>query len=406
MSLRLPQSPPSHGCSITLGGKRRPSESPRPAVDLEACAVRIERRVSPRRIASPPPAKTSSPGKHAPETTGILLVRDTASDWTKRYCRLTGSTLSIFEKYELWIKLDMSYRTIVRVAPASPTSAGQHTFSITQGGHEAALVLCRADTEADLTRWVDALSSYAQKVQHTKKQKFEAPFSQTEFVSLKVASVPPKVLHLVLVRHGHYVNAHNKAARDGDKVLSHIGRQQAELAGQQLRAMNAPSRDDMVILHSDMTRAVETAGIIGDFFADCGLSCTPLLREGWPGNPSRSPTDVNANVLSEVEQRTENERLDCAYRALVSVDGGSDDDDDDDDRHQGCRVVVCHANLIRYFLCRALGISAVGVWGQFEINHCSITRIDVGSNGQCKVLSVNECGHLPPSLHTSSEDHL
>ncbi|KDO30926.1 hypothetical protein SPRG_04829 [Saprolegnia parasitica CBS 223.65] len=404
MSLRLPQSPPSI-CAVPLVGKRRPSESPRPSVDLERSAVRIDRQ---RSGSSPPkPARVTSPGKHAPETTGMLLVKDTTTEWTKRWCQLVGSTLSIYDTPSSsapWHQLDMSYRTVVRVAPTSPTSSAAHyTFSLAQGGSSAAIVLCRADSAADLTMWVDALSPYAQKVQQTaKKQRFEAPFSQTEFVTHKVASVPPKMLHLILIRHGHYVHAHTKHARDSEKVLSHIGRQQAELVGQQLQAMSAPSRDDLLILHSDMRRAMETATIIGDFFPDCALSCTPLLREGWPGNPS--PTDANANVLSPKEQAIEDDRLDAAYRALISTDVL--DEAASLEGPHGCRVVVCHANLIRYFLCRALGISPVGVWGQFEINHCSITRLDIGSNGTCKVLSVNECGHLPTSLRTSSEDHL
>ena len=69
-------------------------------------------------------------------------------------------------------------------------------------------------------------------------------------------------------------------------------------------------------------------------------------------------------------------------------------------------ILVCHANLIRFFLCRALGVNPATTWGHFEVNHCGVTRIDVCANRPIKVVAVNETGHLPQSLITSSEDHL
>ncbi len=148
---------------------------------------------------------------------------------------------------------------------------------------------------------------------------------------------------------------------------------------------------------------------------------TSLLREGWPGPPvppnasGRSIESMSKLSLSANEQSVEDARLAAAFREVFSLihhdhhDHHLESDKDDElleFPEDGFRVVVCHANLIRYFICRALGVSAVNVWGQFEINHAGLTRIDIGANGQFKVLAVNECGHLPPSLHTSSEDHM
>ncbi|OQS00373.1 hypothetical protein THRCLA_05976 [Thraustotheca clavata] len=345
----------------------------------------------------------TSPNKHAAETTGYLLIKVDEKDWTKHYCTLVNATLSIYDNETsktLERTIDMSYRTIE--SPKKPNK--NFNFSLSQGTKDGDIIECRANNEKDMERWIDALSMFAQKLKQTKKQRFAQ--TSAEIVTLKVAPVPPKVLHLVLVRHGHYVNAHTKNAKDTDKVLSHIGIQQAELTGQHLQEISAiaPSRDDMIILHSDMHRAVETATIISEGFSGCALTCTAMLREGWPGTPMPGAD----SMLSEKEQILEDERLENAYRTIFSF---NDDHLDEEFVHakrtnDSCRVVVCHANLIRYFICKALGISPVSVWGLFEINHCSLTRIDIGSNGQCKVLSVNECGHLPSSLHTSSEDHL
>ncbi|RHX97362.1 hypothetical protein DYB28_000498 [Aphanomyces astaci] len=270
--------------------------------------------------------------------------------------------------------------------------------------------------------------------------------SNTYVVTLP--SLPPaKVLHIVLVRHGHYVNAHSKHARDSDQVLSHIGRRQAEWAGRHLHhqlVVASSSRHDLVLLHSDMERAVETAGIIGDFFPDCSRTPSPLLREGWPGAPSSNRPPALQNEFDDAPphdakergeqggrgvsdaaftsspspeaQAIEDRRLDRAFQTTFMVQApmatsstsSTSTTLEDEAATVGptCRVVVCHANVIRYFLCRAMGIVAAGVWGAFEINHCSITRIDVSSTGACKILAVNECGHLPGTLVTSSEDHL
>ena len=62
--------------------------------------------------------------------------------------------------------------------------------------------------------------------------------------------------------------------------------------------------------------------------------------------------------------------------------------------------------LYVFFLCRALGIDPISVWGRFEINHCSITKIDLIQDSGAKIISSNETGHLPENLMTTSEDHL
>ena len=101
---------------------------------------------------------------------------------------------------------------------------------------------------------------------------------------------PPRTKHFVLERHGHYVNAYVSRASDTQQVLSQMGRQQAELTGKHLRAAHnrVPTRHDVSIYHSDMTRAVETAGIIASDFGEVALSPSSLLREGWPGKPYSS----------------------------------------------------------------------------------------------------------------------
>jgi serine/threonine-protein phosphatase PGAM5 len=68
----------------------------------------------------------------------------------------------------------------------------------------------------------------------------------------------------------------------------------------------------------------------------------------------------------------------------------------DDDSHD---VVVCHGNLIRYFVCRVLEVS-VETWANMEANNCGITRCTVESDGRKMLISMNDVGHLPLDMRT------
>ncbi|KAL3674356.1 hypothetical protein V7S43_000312 [Phytophthora oleae] len=225
-----------------------------------------------------------------------------------------------------------------------------------------------------------------------------------------VYSTPPRTKHIILVRHGHYINAHVPQVSDSEQVLSQMGRQQAELAGKCLGMAHnrIPTRHDITIYHSDMTRAVETAAIIATNFGEVSLNPSALLREGWPGTPYSTDSSVGGarsnSAFGGMEERSrmDVERMQKAFNWFFLSSGEAQDEDDE----ESYCVLVCHANLIRFFLCRALGIDAANTWGHFEINHCGVTRIDVCANRPIKVTAVNETGHLPQSLITSSEDHL
>lgn len=224
-----------------------------------------------------------------------------------------------------------------------------------------------------------------------------------------VYSLRPKMTHIILVRHGHYVNAHAKNLSDADQVLSQMGKQQAELTGKYLETLyhRCPARNQQVALfHSDLSRAVETATLISKNFTSASAApvASSLLREGWPGQPfamDQMPAHMLQSSTSDNDSeldRRDLERMEKAYDTFFAENLDEDE----------ClfRVIVCHANLIRYLLCRALRIEPKGVWGHFEINHCGVTRIDMCRNRPLKVQAINETGHLPDSLKTSSEDHL
>lgn len=225
-----------------------------------------------------------------------------------------------------------------------------------------------------------------------------------------ILTPPPRTKHMILVRHGHYINAHVPYVADVKQVLSQMGRQQAELTGTCLRRLQTriPSRYDVTVYHSDLTRAVETAALIAGKFDHGICHSSAMLREGWPGAPfSKCSTDSQraTSQLNEVDEALQKRRQLDLKRMQHAFDQFFTSTTEGDDHESYC-ILVCHANLIRFFLCRALGIEPAHTWGHFEINHCGLTRIDACPNQPTKVLAVNETGHLPQSLITSSEDHL
>lgn len=175
---------------------------------------------------------------------------------------------------------------------------------------------------------------------------------------------------LVLLRHGEY-----DTSDVGTFGLTARGRRQAELAGAAL-AGGAIER----VVSSTMVRARETAEIV------CGKlgatpKATPLLAEGMP-------TRLKSSKVSEAEVRADLVRLSEAYGKYFRPLPRARTD-----------LLVCHANVIRYFVTRALGIR-VAAWTRLVANHCSITRILVLPSGATRLVSYNETGHLTPDTLT------
>jgi serine/threonine-protein phosphatase PGAM5 len=64
-----------------------------------------------------------------------------------------------------------------------------------------------------------------------------------------------------------------------------------------------------------------------------------------------------------------------------------------------CDVLVCHGNLIRYLVCRALALGKYA-WCSLGSAHCGITVIRIMANGEVVLDSYNDSGHLPAKLRT------
>uniref|UniRef100_A0A9L0TKS4 Serine/threonine-protein phosphatase PGAM5, mitochondrial n=1 Tax=Equus caballus TaxID=9796 RepID=A0A9L0TKS4_HORSE len=85
--------------------------------------------------------------------------------------------------------------------------------------------------------------------------------------------------HIFLIRHSQY---HVDASLEKDRTLTPLGREQAELTGLRLASLGLKFNK---IVHSSMTRAVETTDIISKHLPGVCKVSTDLLREGAPIEP-------------------------------------------------------------------------------------------------------------------------
>lgn len=104
-----------------------------------------------------------------------------------------------------------------------------------------------------------------------------------------------------------------------------------------------------------------------------------MLREGFP-------TKVRGyTTLNVAEDRARFERAYDRYFAKPTK--------------SSTELLVCHGNIIRYFVCRALGIP-ISRWLRLGTSHAAITRIVVKDNGVVGVAAFNETSHFSKKLLT------
>jgi serine/threonine-protein phosphatase PGAM5 len=184
---------------------------------------------------------------------------------------------------------------------------------------------------------------------------------------------------LILVRHGQY-----NAERGG--VLTDLGRQQARKTAEWLAQHLDGQRID-ALWSSTLPRAKETAAIVAGglpasaFTGKPGARAVGVLREGMY-------TKVKGYETTASERLEDRARADAAYARFFRST-----------RSDRLEIVVCHGNLIRYLVCRAIDVP-VGRWTRLNSHHCAVTRVLVRDTGAIRVVSYNETAHLPPQLVT------
>ncbi len=178
---------------------------------------------------------------------------------------------------------------------------------------------------------------------------------------------------LLLVRHGQY------GLEDGGK-LTELGREQARTTGKWIAEELAGERV-AALWSSTLPRARETAAIIGACITRTRVRPIGVLREGMYSK-------VKGYEVPASERQEDRARADLAYDRIFRTS-----------RSDRFEIVVCHGNLIRYLVCRAMDIPVVR-WTRMNSNHCGLTRILVRDTGAVRVVSYNETAHLPVNMVT------
>ena len=190
--------------------------------------------------------------------------------------------------------------------------------------------------------------------------------------------------HILLVRHGQY---NLKGATPDDKYLTPLGREQATLTGQRLKDLGMDQKIS-VVAESSMIRAQETNKLICqklNLDSDAVTFLTSdLLCEGAPVEPD--PPSYHWTPDPQ-DFHLDGSRIETAFRKFLHRA-------DADQEKDSVELFVCHANVIRYFVCRALQLPPEA-WLRMSIRHASITHLSIRPNGRVSLRALGDAGHLP-----------
>ncbi len=186
--------------------------------------------------------------------------------------------------------------------------------------------------------------------------------------------MPIPIRRVLLIRHGQYQER-------GNGELTALGRKQAAVTGRALAGLRV---DGMV--SSTLIRAKETAAIISESVTGVKVMHSTLLCECMP-----TPLPASLKLRLDAAQiREDRARADRAFERFFRPS-----------RTHRTDVIVCHGNIIRFFVCLALDVSP-RVWVKMQSLHCGITEVSVLPNGETRLASYNDTGHLPPPMRTMS----
>jgi len=205
---------------------------------------------------------------------------------------------------------------------------------------------------------------------------------------------------LVLVRHGQY---NQEGKTDEENYLTQLGRRQADVTGQRLALLYArylkktdetgkevTDKKNFKLVKSSMTRATETANIILEHLpGDIQHSSCDLIREGPPCPPEPPITSWNPEPH---EFYQEGARIEAAFRKYFHRAEPSQE-------KTSVEVLVCHGNVIRYFVCRALQLDP-RAWLRMGVHNGSITVLVIKPSGRVSLLELGGAGHFQPDLLT------
>lgn len=188
---------------------------------------------------------------------------------------------------------------------------------------------------------------------------------------------------IVLVRHGNYTPDPKVDPKLGPPLNS-IGVAQANLTGARLAELGEHF-DTLYV--SPMQRARDTAAVIARDLPDSTFKVDDDLAECIPPTWRTNIT----KDLKPAELAACKARLDRVFARYFWPSNG----------HAKNVLLVCHGDVIRYLVMRALGVDTRS-WLEMSVRNASITRIGVEAGGRFKVIEVGEDGFMPRSMLTGA----
>jgi len=179
---------------------------------------------------------------------------------------------------------------------------------------------------------------------------------------------------ILLVRHGQFDT--NDTTSDLGPGLTKLGRRQAVVTGKWLSTLPIAQ-----FYSSPLNRAQQTAELIVSCVPGARVTNAPELREVIP-----TPVP-GMRVQNLANHRASAKMAFAQFFTSPTRDGRLD-------------VLICHGNLIRYLLCRAMGAKA-SAWLKLGVcHHCALSECRINASGEVRVCSYNDASHLPLPLRT------
>jgi len=197
-----------------------------------------------------------------------------------------------------------------------------------------------------------------------------------------VAAGKKGIRTVYLVRHGQYDHADERDEFAG-KGLVPLGIAQARLLAARLKAMPVEFTS---LTSSTMTRARQTALVLRREFPGLELKQSQWICECTP------PT-WRKDVMAETSAA---EKEECVKNIEQFFKESFNPAPDARDRND---IVVCHGNVIRYLVAKALQVDTMS-WLQMSISNCSLTVIRINPDGTMKLDAFGDYGHIPENMRT------
>lgn len=210
--------------------------------------------------------------------------------------------------------------------------------------------------------------------------------STSEPINPDILKKTPKARrNIILIRHGQYEDRVKEADK---RILTSLGEEQADFTGRRLKELNI---NYTKLYHSTMIRAIQTADIIRKHLdAELNVEMDDILKEGAP-IPPEPPV---GHWRPEFHQFFEDgSRIEAAFRKYFHRA-------EPEQLEDSYEIVVCHANVIRYFICRSLQFPPEA-WLRFSLQHGSLTLLTICPDGRVFCSAIGEAGHIPTNKLSS-----